>query len=117
MSNPCIGCGACCSYFRVSFYQGEMSSVGGVVPDEKVVPINMFYVAMKGTEVKHNKRCELLAGKVGCDASCSAYENRPSPCREFSASYENGIGEYEERCDKARLSHGLKPLTIKDWEL
>lgn len=114
MKNPCIGCGACCSFFRVSFYQGELESVGGYVPDDNVIPINMFYVAMKGTETK-DKKCIKLTGHVGCNASCSMYENRPSPCREFSASYENGIGLYEERCDKARIAHGLRPLTMGDW--
>jgi Fe-S-cluster containining protein len=116
MNNPCIGCGACCSYFRVSFYQGELKSVGGFVPDDSVVPINMFYVAMKGTEIKDNKRCVKLSGDIGDCASCSIYEDRPSPCRDFPASYENGIGLYEERCDKARIAHGLKPLKVSDWD-
>jgi hypothetical protein len=22
-SNPCLNCGACCNYFRISFYHGE----------------------------------------------------------------------------------------------
>lgn len=111
--NPCIGCGACCAYFRVSFYQGELESVGGFVPDEHVVPINMFFVALKGTEIKGKKRCEILSGEVGRNASCSLYEKRPTTCREFSASFENGIKD--ERCDKARINNGLKPLTIEDW--
>lgn len=115
MKNPCIGCGACCSYFRVSFYQGELESVGGYVPDNDVIPINMFYVAMKGTDIKENKKCINLTGEVGQCASCSKYENRPSPCRDFPASYENGTGEQDERCDKARNFHGLKKLEIEDW--
>lgn len=115
MKNPCIGCGACCSFFRVSFYQGELESVGGYVPDDHIVPINMFYVAMKGTEIVNNKKCIGLEGKVGCDASCSIYNARPSPCREFLASYENGTDIHEPRCDKARIAHGLKPLNKNDW--
>lgn len=115
MKNPCIGCGACCSYFRVSFYQGELKSVGGYVPDELVIPVNNFYVAMKGTETSNNKRCISLTGDVGCNASCSIYHERPETCRGFKASYENGIEPQDSRCDKARISKGLKPLYINDW--
>lgn len=115
MKNPCVGCGACCSFFRVSFYQGELKSVGGTVPDEYVIQISPFRGAMKGTETSKNTRCVKLSGDVGYNASCSMYQDRPTPCREFSASYENGIGEKDDRCDKARVAHGLAPLTINDW--
>ncbi|MEG0249014.1 MAG: YkgJ family cysteine cluster protein, partial [Pseudomonas sp.] len=27
--NPCLDCGACCGYFRVSFFWGECQSAGG----------------------------------------------------------------------------------------
>lgn len=114
MKNPCISCGACCAFFRVSFYHGETKSVGGMVPDDLVIQINSVYVAMRGTETK-TPRCVKLTGDVGKDASCSLYIDRPSPCREFPASYENGLGEKEERCDKARIAHGLKPLLVSDW--
>lgn len=31
-NNPCVSCGACCAYFRVSFYWAESESGGGTVP-------------------------------------------------------------------------------------
>ncbi len=71
---------------------------------------------MKGTNKKHNPKCEALSGDVGKIVSCMIYSNRPTPCREFTASYEAGIKE--PRCDEARAKHGLKPLTkddFKDW--
>jgi len=34
IDNPCLTCGACCAYFRVSFYFGECVSAGGAVPDK-----------------------------------------------------------------------------------
>lgn len=65
--NPCVGCGACCSHFRVSFFWGECESSGGTVPDEKVIQISSSYVCMKGTEKKPS-RCSELCGTVGDDA-------------------------------------------------
>lgn len=111
--NPCINCGACCSFFQVSFYVGECVSLGGTVPDEKVVQINPHRVAMIGTD-RPKPRCTGLVGTVGKDASCGMYSERSTPCREFDASYSNGIKD--ERCDKARAAHGLAPLTLNDWK-
>lgn len=110
--NPCIGCGACCAHFRVSFFWGECQSAGGSVPDEKVIQISPNYVSMKGTEASPT-RCIELCGTIGSDASCGMYSQRSSTCREFDASFENG--NQEAQCDKARLAHGLPPLTAEDW--
>lgn len=175
--HPCLRCGACCAYFRVSFYWREaeksehekavpegfweegdgdtsaeresvngtiVGSVGvervsasGAIADgvgvERVsagrVGVSArasgaaststrsshtsLYRTMKGTGVKHHPKCVALKGQVGELAFCSIYENRPSPCRKFEASYENGV--QNKRCDEARRAHGLKPLTKDDW--
>lgn len=49
-----------------------------------------------------------LLGTVGEQVRCSIYDNRPSPCREFSCNGE--VVEYNEGCDKARARFGLPPL-------
>ncbi len=58
-------------------------------------------------------RCIAFKGIVGKDVSCSIYENRPSTCRSFKASFEDGI--QDERCDKARASKGLDILSLESW--
>jgi uncharacterized protein len=40
--------------------------------------------------------------------TCGIYALRPSPCREFEASWIDGVPS--ERCDQARAAHGLPPL-------
>lgn len=107
IDNPCLTCGACCAYFRVSFYFGECVSAGGAVPDQLTVQVSPFHVAMLGTESKP-ARCVGLLGDVGCGVRCSMYEQRSSTCREFEASWENG--EHNPHCDAARAAHGLPPL-------
>jgi len=68
--------------------------------------------AMMGTN-QLRPRCVALAGKIGEAVSCSNYDRRPSCCREFVPSFENGVRN--RRCDKARQSKGLKPLKPEDW--
>lgn len=110
--HPCLRCGACCAYFRASFYWGETVSLGGTVPDELVEQVTPFLVAMKGTnEVK--PRCVALSGEIGGEIGCSIHPVRASVCRDFPPSYEDGTPN--ERCDKARVLHGLPPLTPDDW--
>jgi Fe-S-cluster containining protein len=112
--NPCVSCGACCSYFRVLFWWRETSEKGGEnVPDPLTEEVDQIRQCMKGTNAKHAPRCVALKGKVGDRAVCSIYANRPSPCRDFKASFENG--ERYKRCDEARIAHGLKPLALSDW--
>lgn len=106
-ASPCTSCGACCAFFRVSFFWGECQSSGGTVPDDTVEVVTPSLVAMIGTS-QSNPRCEKLAGDIGDDVRCTMYEQRSSSCRDFDASWENGV--HNPRCDDARAKHGLPPL-------
>ena len=64
---------------------------------------------MQGTNSK-SPRCNALDGEIGKAVSCSIYLNRPSPCREFDQSGENGLRN--EACDRARERYGLPPLPV-----
>jgi Fe-S-cluster containining protein len=110
--HPCRTCGACCASFRVSFYWGEGDDAHGVVPEELTVPISPFLRAMAGTE-RHPPRCVALAGIVGETSTCRIHERRPTPCREFAASWENG--EPNPGCDGARRRAGLPALRPADF--
>ena len=107
--HPCQACGACCAYFRVSFIDLKQYST----PIEKTHSLGGGITCMLGTQDKHRPKCQSLEGKVGKFTKCGIYEQRPQPCRDFKASYENGYRE--KRCDEARHKHGLKPLTKFDW--
>lgn len=113
--HPCLSCGACCAFFRVAFYwiEAEPGSEYNV-PLHMVEDLDLRQRCMKGTEHKHSPKCIALKGKIGERALCSIYENRPSPCRKFTASYENGVNE--PRCDEARAKHGLAPLTLSSYK-
>lgn len=112
MAHPCHSCGACCAYFRVAFYWREAESF----PDqESFEDLDSLKRQMRGTNQKHGLRCCKLEGKVGEQVSCSMYKDRPTPCREFRASYENG--EQNQRCDEARAHYGMAPLRPRDWPL
>lgn len=107
--NPCLDCGACCASFRVSFYWAEAdATTGGITPAHMTSAISPHRLAMLGTD-KPKPRCIALEGEIGTLVCCSIYPQRPSPCREFPASWENG--EPNEACDRARAKHGLAPLT------
>jgi Fe-S-cluster containining protein len=114
-AHPCLSCGACCASFRVAFHWREAEKGSRYeVPVHFTVDLDSHSRCMKGTESKHNPRCTSLRGKIGQKAWCFIYSSRPSPCRAFRASYENG---YENpRCDEARRKHGLLPLTKQDWK-
>jgi len=107
MKNPCVGCGACCAHFRVQFYWRE------AVPADMQEELTSLHNCMRGTSAKHHPKCVGLKGRIGRDAQCSIYADRPSPCRAFSASYVDG--KRNERCDQARIAHGLRPLRPDDW--
>ncbi|MHC6227279.1 YkgJ family cysteine cluster protein [Pseudomonas sp. X10] len=109
--NPCLSCGACCGHFRVSFFWGECTSAGGVVPDDLVVQINPTRVAMIGTDSKPC-RCIGLEGEIGKQVSCTLYTQRSSPCREFEASWVGGV--HNPSCDAARAAYGLPPLEANE---
>ncbi|WP_306146774.1 YkgJ family cysteine cluster protein, partial [Escherichia coli] len=102
--NPCMTCGACCAFFRVSFYWAEADDAGGTIPARLTEQISPFHRCMSGTNQK-NPRCIALAGTPGKNACCTIYENRSSTCREFAMSGENG--EINEACNRARDKYGL----------
>lgn len=107
-ANPCLSCGACCAYFRVSFYWGEGDDVeGGTVPVALTVQVSPWRRAMRGTEQPH-PRCIALEGEIGRCVRCAIYERRPSVCREFTISGQDG--RRNELCDRARQAWGLPPL-------
>jgi len=98
----------------VAFYWREAEPDGiWKVPVQHTVDLDSVYRCMKGTEVKHQNKCVALKGRIGKDAHCSMYQNRPTPCRNFAASYEDGT--HNPRCDEARKHHGLKPLGREDY--
>lgn len=116
--SPCMSCGACCAFFRVSFYWRELDSAGGWVPEALTEPVNNHLSCMQGTQGK-SPRCAALKGKVGEQVLCTLYDQRPSPCREFLPSSEavgsiSGgkegpiVGNID--CDRARAHYGLPPL-------
>lgn len=93
----CLSCGACCAYFRVSFYWSE----GEQMPEEYVEALTPVYSCMKGTNQKH-PRCIALQGEVGQSVSCGMYELRSSSCKEVQIA--------DAQCNKARRAHGMIPL-------
>lgn len=110
--NPCLECGACCAFFRVSFYWAEADdATPGGVPAELTEDFNNTYRFMKGTGGPV-PRCAALRGEIGGSVFCSIHSRRPSPCRNFTLSFSSG--ERNERCDKARAAHGLPPMSPHD---
>lgn len=111
--NPCILCGACCAYYRAGFYRGETTEIDPCgVPVEMTQVIAPFIRAMNGTLSKP-PRCVALVGEIGKAVYCSIHSVRSSSCRDFMPSFAEGTRN--ERCDKARLAHGIRPLTPEDW--
>jgi uncharacterized protein len=106
--NPCLRCGACCAFFRVSFYWGEADpAVPGSVPVELTEPLNPYRSVMLGTRCAPT-RCIALQGEIGDDARCTIYTQRPGPCRELEPWQPDG--EPDEKCARARQHHNLPPL-------
>ena len=111
--NPCLRCGACCAFFRVSFYWGETDdSTPGGVPLEMTEKLNDFRVAMR-TIPGSSGRCVSLNGFIGRSVSCSIYERRSSVCRGFEPSWQNKAPN--PACDKARRAWELEPLKPESW--
>ncbi|MBJ3815554.1 YkgJ family cysteine cluster protein [Shimwellia pseudoproteus] len=105
--NPCMTCGACCAWFRVSFYWAEGDDAAGPVPAAMTEPVTPFLRCMSGTNQK-SPRCTALQGEPGKQVSCTIYHQRPSTCREFAMSGENGVTNGA--CNRARAAWGLAPL-------
>jgi len=107
--NPCLTCGACCAFYRASFYWSEGDDApGGTVPVALTEKMDDFRRVMIGT-TGPAPRCVALLGTIGETVRCSIYEQRSSVCREFAPSWEDGV--HNERCDRARASWGLPPLS------
>jgi uncharacterized protein len=97
--DACLSCGACCTYFRVSFYWAEAEALD--MPTDYVEPLTPVYSCMKGTNQK-NPRCVALQGTIGEQVSCGMYESRSSSCKEVQIA--------DEQCNKARRHHHMIPL-------
>ncbi len=97
--NVCQQCGACCAFFRVSFYWAEAQERG--LPETLVERMSGHLVSMAGTN-QPQARCHALRGEVGARVTCDVYSARPSPCREVQPG--------DEKCTRARAKHGLPPL-------
>lgn len=114
-ANPCLTCGACCAFFRASFYWREASDeLPGGVPVELTEDLTPVYRVMKGTN-QSMPRCVALEGEIGKAVFCSIHAARANVCRDFPASFLDGVPN--PRCDQARAGHGLPPLTPSDWLL
>lgn len=113
-SNPCLRCGACCAFFRASFYWAEADEITpGGVPMELTDKLNDFLLVMKGTN-QTNPKCICLSGEIGRKVCCQVYQQRASTCKGFEASWING--ERNLRCDQARFAWGLQPLIPESWQ-
>jgi uncharacterized protein len=95
----CRQCGACCAFFRVSFYWADARERG--LPDSYIERLSPHLASMAGTN-RPLPRCAALQGEVGTEVACTVYAARPSPCRELQPG--------DERCNRARAGHGLAPI-------
>ncbi|MCL7489276.1 MAG: YkgJ family cysteine cluster protein [Desulfobulbaceae bacterium] len=111
--NPCVSCGACCAYYRVSFYwtESDLAAPGGV-PHALADHLHTHFLVMKGTD-RPTPRCISLKGVIGSQVYCEIYQRRSSGCRNLRPSWENG--ELNKRCDKARAKWGLPPVDRDAW--
>jgi len=111
--NPCLTCGACCAFYRASFYWAEADdATHGGVPANLTEKLNDFRRVMIGTNCR-DPRCIALEGTIGESVHCSIYPQRASVCRDFEASWVNG--KPNERCDKAKAAWNLPPLEPDAW--
>ncbi len=115
LENICLHCGACCAFFRVSFYWRDADPTqGGKIPSDLVEEESEFLDNMKGTNQSH-PYCAALSGKIGKRVACTIYAERPSPCSEFGIHISNGKIQIDptdiERCNRARAAWHLPPLT------
>ena len=107
--NPCMCCGACCAFYRISFDSSEVDDFpGGMIPLNLTIKLNQKRSAMRGTETRPH-RCKALCGKIGQSVHCDIYDRRPSTCREFFSLWEDDM--INSLCDRARVTYGLMPLS------
>jgi uncharacterized protein len=112
--HPCLSCGACCAHFRVSFHWSEADpALGGQVPAELAEPLDSHRLSMRGTWARQ-PRCIALDAEIGARSRCTIHPQRPSVCREVTASWE--FGQASPQCDKARNAHGLPALAPAEWQ-
>jgi len=104
--NFCLGCGACCSYFRIYFPSSERAEQGGFVTIDSSALYSKKTAYMKGTKTFKGK-CIGLTGEIGKSVSCTIYENRPNVCRDFPVILADG--RQNPRCMRARKYFGLDP--------
>ena len=108
--NICITCGACCAFYKASFYWAEADDmIPDGVPCELTEKSDHYCLVMKGTN-HANPRCIALVGDIGKSVFCSIYNRRSSTCKNFEPFWENAL--IGSRCDKARIAWGLKSLKI-----
>lgn len=99
----CRECGACCAFFRVSFYWAEALAVG--LPDHLLEQVSPWHACMAGTG-RRAPRCLALAGELGREARCTVYAQRPVPCRELQPG--------DAKCIHARHAHALPPIAASE---
>ena len=87
-------------------------SADGSVPLALTEQLDPHRLVMRGTQA-YRPRCVALEGVVGEATGCGIYAQRPSVCRELLPAWE--FGEPSPQCDRARIAHGLAPLTPEDW--
>jgi len=97
--NVCQHCGACCAFFRVSFYWAEAPQ--RELPASCTEQVDRHLASMIGTNGPA-PRCCALQGEVGQQVACLVYPARPSPCREIQPG--------DEKCNQARARYGLGSL-------
>jgi Fe-S-cluster containining protein len=87
-------------------------SVDGSVPPALTEKLDSHRLVMRGTQA-YRPRCVALEGVVGETSRCGIYSQRPSVCHELLPAWE--FGQPSPQCDRARIAHGLAPLTPEDW--
>jgi uncharacterized protein len=111
--NPCLNCGACCAYYRASFYWAEADETRpDAVPSDLTEKLNDFLLFMRGTH-QSSPRCIALQGTIGVEVCCGIYPRRPSTCRNLEPSWATNAPN--PHCDKARQAWGLQPLQPDSW--
>lgn len=109
MSHPCLTCGACCATWSVQFDRTEVTAR---LKPHVVAARTDRHVILRGTE-GDTPRCSALEGTVGERTRCGMYRDRPTPCHDVRASYEDGV--HDASCHEARVRHRLPPLVPRDW--